>query len=1281
MSSGKSYKLEDDIQKGIIYSLEKKGVLENLKAYLRTDIYNKLKKNDHDEESKQSKINYNNFLSSGSISNNSNLRSSSLVDFEKNKLIRLSVSLISDFLKKHSLNYTQSVFLSEYKKLISDDFWTESEIGKICNIDYSSLETSVETTFLSYLIKNNFLSQIFNKKESKSIETQTENENTLKNVSNISIEEKLKEIDSKYSKSINFESLMPAKTIEEKMLKYQRELDARFQSDLEREIQRIKECELSLMRIEENKKYMKKIEEIRDEYDREYREKFDFLKKKENDLNLRLNLKEKDLETQLYENRQKFLSELQTLKIKEDEMRIKSENDFSNSKLEEEKLKFKQKELDHVKESSMRRINEEIEQFKLEYDRKFELEKNEVRKMKLESEEREIKNNLYLEKMKSLEESLKFMTGEKDKLLRDLNSLERELSTYKKDNEMLRNELKILSDTEKRNSEMLSRKETETNHYKEENKILRESLEEHKKLSEERRRDQNILVENLKKQLEENLTRSEKSKDYYESELEKSKKNHTKQLEREKENFEEKIKELEKKIKNLETQLGQIGEEGNKKSMPISKNEFYNKRTAPTVQQGQGQGNSNLNSNRGCYNNYNNYNNTVTSSLNFNRGQTQSLHSAQSGNYFYTMNEIKASDRMMTLSKLEKEADELKNELKRNMISSRRENKESNMEKVYFELYEKLNKEKILQMNSNMMGSQGFNYNQTPHQNNNFNYNYVPSSQIQENEMRNNLQINQTRNEENLNSIQKMNNLKTISSVPEPKDEATSTIPQDSVNKKIEENEKMQEHHDHHIQQNAFKQNTKIESVRSDENIMNTINNSDTKRDERKDLKISPKTEKIPHHTEFIQDEVQNKKSEKLDDNSGKKEKESKNMQLTSNITDEEKLQLEAELNKMKDEYNKKLHNSGSDKKETEKSDQELFQPKTQQFNSQQTVNVQSHQFTKLPTPIIIGGNTSLRSKELERQDSANINDFSVANLTSSNEWELESLRKDKDPNLFKNVSNIQHNQSQQSMSLQVKEIIPLTALNEIKKEDQLEKVDKLEKTKEPEIIEKPIESKVKKELTISPILINYSQPEKKDAPISPRKLEVNPDPNQSVKLKALTLNNNNTNNSIKEESEESYNISNLIDNTKDKKSSIPSDSEIYKTSFNKFSNVNYEMDKNEIEEDIKVDGESENYDYDFVEDVDGLDKKMSVDLDAIKNASINFNNSVNNLQNLQQGQKNTNSGNNLYNINSPQSPHLNVTSNKSIYKSQSIDKQIEKLLQSKASGIEENIVEGRIYY
>ncbi len=35
----------DNIKQGIIYSLEKRGVLENLKAYLRSDLYSKLKEN------------------------------------------------------------------------------------------------------------------------------------------------------------------------------------------------------------------------------------------------------------------------------------------------------------------------------------------------------------------------------------------------------------------------------------------------------------------------------------------------------------------------------------------------------------------------------------------------------------------------------------------------------------------------------------------------------------------------------------------------------------------------------------------------------------------------------------------------------------------------------------------------------------------------------------------------------------------------------------------------------------------------------------------------------------------------------------------------------------------------------------------------------------------------------------------------------------------------------------------------------------------------------------
>jgi hypothetical protein len=47
------------------------------------------------------------------------------------------------------------------------------------------------------------------------------------------------------------ERLMPFKTLEERMLKYKQECDMQYKMDLESEVRRLKEFELSKMRMDE----------------------------------------------------------------------------------------------------------------------------------------------------------------------------------------------------------------------------------------------------------------------------------------------------------------------------------------------------------------------------------------------------------------------------------------------------------------------------------------------------------------------------------------------------------------------------------------------------------------------------------------------------------------------------------------------------------------------------------------------------------------------------------------------------------------------------------------------------------------------------------------------------------------------------------------------------------------------------------------------------------------------------------------------------------------------
>ena len=71
---------------------------------------------------------------------------------------------------------------------------------------------------------------------------------------------------------------MPFKALEERMMKYKREQDQKYQDDLEREIKRRKEFEVSKIRMEEAQKYREKLNEFTDEMERLHLEKVKELK-------------------------------------------------------------------------------------------------------------------------------------------------------------------------------------------------------------------------------------------------------------------------------------------------------------------------------------------------------------------------------------------------------------------------------------------------------------------------------------------------------------------------------------------------------------------------------------------------------------------------------------------------------------------------------------------------------------------------------------------------------------------------------------------------------------------------------------------------------------------------------------------------------------------------------------------------------------------------------------------------------------------------------------------
>lgn len=67
----------------------------------------------------------------------------------------------------------------------------------------------------------------------------------------MSLDQKLRNIDYGLMERVQVERAMPFKTLEERMMKYKRESDKKYEDDLQKEVTRLREFEVSKIRMEE----------------------------------------------------------------------------------------------------------------------------------------------------------------------------------------------------------------------------------------------------------------------------------------------------------------------------------------------------------------------------------------------------------------------------------------------------------------------------------------------------------------------------------------------------------------------------------------------------------------------------------------------------------------------------------------------------------------------------------------------------------------------------------------------------------------------------------------------------------------------------------------------------------------------------------------------------------------------------------------------------------------------------------------------------------------------
>ena len=479
-------------QNELYQSLEKNGVLDITKAYLRSNLIETLKSK------------------STAFSNTQASLSQSLPSLNSNPLIKLGLSLVNDFLSKLKLEYTLSTFQSESKSLLNASIpFSEGEMLGLLNVnlkDFNEYKDETVNIFLLHLLREK--SKLL--KEESQVQTEINMLNnpitlmpSAEKVKFLSLEEQLKNIDQKYNNKLTLENLLPSKYSEEKFIKYKAEVEQRYKQDLENQMKRFKDIEMSQMRIEENKKYLAKIEKLRDEYEKEFKEKYELLKQKEIDMNKRIESKEKEIDTITYNNRQKFQEELNLLKTKEKEMNKKIDNEMNKLKLEQDKLKFKEKEAEYVKENSLKKINDQVEQFKLEYEKKFFKEKMDFETEKMNFQTQNASQLALMDKYNAKERDYYELKEETDNIKAELKSLRSAYENAMKENESLRIQVNSLSLQAKKQSDTISKKDLERDNLREEVKLLKETIDTQKNIFTNTKNNQQDFINKLNQQVNE----------------------------------------------------------------------------------------------------------------------------------------------------------------------------------------------------------------------------------------------------------------------------------------------------------------------------------------------------------------------------------------------------------------------------------------------------------------------------------------------------------------------------------------------------------------------------------------------------------------------------------------------------------------------------------------------------------------------------------------------------------------------------------------------------------
>uniref|UniRef100_A0A8C8FVZ4 LisH domain-containing protein n=1 Tax=Oncorhynchus tshawytscha TaxID=74940 RepID=A0A8C8FVZ4_ONCTS len=414
----------DELRKRLYQTFKNRGVLDTLKTQLRNQLIHELK---HP------------ILSGETVPRPVPMKSDSV-------LVTASNSLVADHLRNSGYEYTLSVFYPECG-MGKDKIFTSRDILQLMKISprsplYKSLviTSSCILAWPLLMFLPGFLMSLLIELtdrhlhgEWRDADTQTTSTPAYRE----SLVDKMKMIDEEYEalrykgdKWVSYESKLAA---------YRKEVEAQVQAEMNAKLQHYKDVEMSKVKMEEKDKSRKEILQLRQDMERTYEMKSGALINREKNAIDRLQKQQEIEEKDIYMQRQAVLKEIETVRNREAELRLRVEAFEKTCKIQEDKTK--------TMEELLRRRELAVKTTEDTYDQKL---KNELSRYQLELNEEYTKRTEKLTENEKRNKGLYFPVGRRYKqcinCCMELETSQSQYSLLTQQNELLRERLETMND-------------------------------------------------------------------------------------------------------------------------------------------------------------------------------------------------------------------------------------------------------------------------------------------------------------------------------------------------------------------------------------------------------------------------------------------------------------------------------------------------------------------------------------------------------------------------------------------------------------------------------------------------------------------------------------------------------------------------------------------------------------------------------------------------------------------------------------------------------------------